>query len=63
MTYPGEDKYLTELAQTNWREGQREERARHTDRTFRCYGCGNVWAQPVVDGNTTSSESINDSPS
>ncbi|GAG14679.1 unnamed protein product [marine sediment metagenome] len=49
MTYPGEDKYLTELAQRNFRQGQREELARHTDVTFKCSVCGLVWAQPVVD--------------
>ena len=50
MTYPGEDEYLTELASRNWRQGQREELARHHDRTFRCRTCGLVWAQPVIHG-------------
>jgi len=47
MTYPGEDEYLTELARTNWRQGQREELAR----TFKCRVCHKVWVQQVIDGN------------
>jgi len=46
MTYPGEDEYLTELASRNWRQGQREELARHTDLEYKCPVCGLVWRQP-----------------
>ena len=40
--------YETKLARRNWEQGQREELARHVDRTFRCRECGLVWKQPVV---------------
>ena len=43
MTYPGEDEYLTELAQRNWQQGQREELARHWDLKYECPVCGLVW--------------------
>jgi len=49
MTYPGEDEYLTELAQRNWQQGQREELARHWDLKYECPVCGLVWRQPKPD--------------
>lgn len=52
--------YETELARTNWRQGQREELARHFDRTFKCRECGKVWAQEVYPGDIPTCPYCND---
>jgi len=52
--------YEAELARTNWRQGQREELARHFDRTFKCKVCGKVWAQEVYPGDVPECPFCND---
>jgi len=44
--------YETELARSNWRQGLKEDLARHDDRLFECPECGLIWKEPIIPGNT-----------